>query len=106
MKRIVSRPSAAQVRWREWVRSQGCICGLSGPVEIHHIAGRTGRHNKVSIGHWLIVPVSNAGHRQIERLPKFEQIQMFLREVAEPYWRSFGVLPFGADELLAMVTWR
>ncbi len=27
------------------------------PIQIHHVLGRSAKHNKVAIGHWFILPV-------------------------------------------------
>lgn len=29
----------------------------SGGFQIHHVIGRSGKHNKVHIGHWFILPI-------------------------------------------------
>jgi len=58
----VAQPDAQQRRWREEVRALGCMV-TGGPAEIHHCVGRTGRHNKVDIGHWWILPLTTEQHR-------------------------------------------
>ena len=54
-------PNAAQKRWREYVRSLGSIISGDDAV-IHHACGRTGKHNKVDIGHWWVIPLTNDEH--------------------------------------------
>jgi len=54
-------PTAQQVRWRELVRSLGSIISNEDAV-IHHCVGVTGKHNKVRIGHWWIIPLTNEEH--------------------------------------------
>lgn len=60
-------PSSQQRRWIEsivdWCHSFGGIQVLYGdewancPFHIHHIKGRSFKHNKVHIGHEMIIPV-------------------------------------------------
>ncbi len=58
-------PTTAQKLWREEVRALGCIIsGEKGGVEIHHVLGATAKHNKVPIGHELILPLSAWYHRE------------------------------------------
>jgi len=41
---------------------------ISGrPAEIHHPAGRSARHNKIDIGHWWIIPLTDGEHRALHR---------------------------------------
>ena len=54
-------PTAQQVRWRELVRSLGSIVSNEDAV-IHHCVGVTGKHNKVAIGPWWIIPLTNEEH--------------------------------------------
>ena len=57
-------PTAAQKRWMESVRGLGSV--ISGePAVIHHPVGATGKHNKVHIGHWWIIPLTDAEHRAL-----------------------------------------
>tara|TARA_R110002096_G_scaffold155159_1_gene319506 strand:+ start:733 stop:1068 length:336 start_codon:yes stop_codon:yes gene_type:complete len=57
-------PTAAQKRWREAVRDLGSI--ISGePAVIHHPVGATGKHNKVAIGHWWVIPLTDAEHKAL-----------------------------------------
>jgi hypothetical protein len=54
-------PTAKQKQWRETVRGLGSI--LSGDdAIIHHPVGATGKHNKVHIGNWWLVPLTNDEH--------------------------------------------
>jgi len=57
-------PTAAQKRWREAVRGLGSI--ISGePAVIHHAVGATGKHNKVDIGHWWLIPLTDDEHKAL-----------------------------------------
>ena len=61
---MTTQPNAAETRWRESVREMGSV--LSGaPAVIHHAAGRTARHNKVDIGHWWLIPLTDDEHKRL-----------------------------------------
>ena len=98
-------PNKAELTWREIVRSHGCVLDMGNPVQIHHVVGRTAKHNRVDIGHWFILPVSEQAHREIERFPKDEQ-KLYFRDICTWHQRVFGELPFGADVLLAIWDWH
>ena len=60
------QPTAAQKRWREAVRELGSV--ISGdPAVIHHPAGRKAKHNKVEIGHWWVIPLTDEEHKALHR---------------------------------------
>lgn len=94
-------PNKAEREWREAVRGQGCILDYPGPVEIHHVVGRTAKHNKVDIGHWFILPVSSEAHREVERMSKREQADWWL-DVCVAHLKRFGSLPFSGDVAIAI----
>lgn len=61
------QPNAEEKRWLkavcEFINTEG-LGILYGPefegrtdYQIHHVKGRTYKHNKVAIGHWFILPV-------------------------------------------------
>lgn len=50
-------PNATEKRWLSVVADHGPIVPGYGPTQLHHVAGRTYRHNKVDIGHWYILPL-------------------------------------------------
>ena len=83
----------------------GDIFGRPGPVEIHHIAGRTASHCKVHVGHWLILPVTNESHREVERLPKDEQKGLFL-DLCRRRLNRYQSLPFDGDTMFACMDWH
>ena len=58
----VSAPNSKEKDWRESVRSTGSILSGYFPVQIHHVIGRTGKHNKLSIGHHFILPLTATEH--------------------------------------------
>lgn len=56
------QPNAAERHWHNWLREQSCaICGQ--PTAIHHAIGSTGRHNKIHIGQWWVVPLCYDYHQ-------------------------------------------
>jgi len=99
------QPTAKQKNWREDVRAQGCILRLEGPVQIHHVVGRTARHIKIHVGHWFLLPVSEEGHREVEKMSKDEQKDLFMR-VCSRHIYGMRKLPFDADVLFAILDWR
>lgn len=59
------RITKTQVDFREAVRMQGSVVSGSYPAEIHHAVGREGKHNKIDIGHWWILPLTEDEHRAL-----------------------------------------
>ena len=65
-----AQPNAEERKWRETVRMIGSIVSGYNPSrlpEVHHIAGRSAKHNKRPIGHQLIIPLTTAEHKLIDR---------------------------------------
>ena len=52
----------------EWASQPKSLAMLYGdewdmsPIQLHHVLGRSAKHNKVSIGHYFILPVPFALH--------------------------------------------
>jgi hypothetical protein len=45
--------------WEETVASYGCVVTReSQPIQVHHVFGRTYKHNKKLIGIWVILPLA------------------------------------------------
>jgi len=45
------------------VRATGCcITGATNNVQVHHIVGRKGKHNKILIGPYFIIPIHEDYH--------------------------------------------
>tara|TARA_Y100000310_G_C20598574_1_gene771807 strand:- start:1085 stop:1432 length:348 start_codon:yes stop_codon:yes gene_type:complete len=70
-------PTANQKRWREAVRELGSVISGNRPCVIHHPIGVTGKHNKVAIGHWWVIPLTDFEHRELHR--------------GVPIWRDLAV---------------
>lgn len=56
-----SKPAAAK-RWEQMVAEYGCIVTREPNVQIHHVAGRSARHNKIDIGWYYILPLTPRLH--------------------------------------------
>jgi len=61
--------NAAQKQWMsdiaEWADGGvNFLYGLDDPkgFQLHHVLGRSAKHNKVAIGHWFIIPVPFTYH--------------------------------------------
>ncbi len=108
-------PTAEQKRWHQWLAETGCYIGL-GPACIHHCVGSTGRHNKVHIGQWFVIPLSYEAHQGpggihgdlslfkgqgLGETRKEIEKAIFGRLVAH-YRRQHGWLPVPADALAAI----
>lgn len=59
-----NQPNAVQKRWRESVRSLGSVIS-GGPAVIHHAVGATAKHNKIPIGHWWLIPLTDEEHKAL-----------------------------------------
>lgn len=67
-------PNKEQLAFREDVRGLGSIIS-GGPAVIHHVVGRTAKHEKVAIGHWWILPLTDEEHKLLHSdLAEFERI--------------------------------
>lgn len=60
-----------------YARYYGCIATQRNPCQIHHVVGREGKHEKVHIGHWFILPlwwelhdVHSPHHYNVTHYPK------------------------------------
>ena len=43
--------------WEDLLRERGCIITGRCDIHLHHIYGRTFKHNKILIGPWAILPL-------------------------------------------------
>jgi len=64
-------PNPAQKKYMEQVRALGSILTKQKPAVIHHPVGRKGKHNKISIGHWWPVPLTDGQHKELHNGEKF-----------------------------------
>jgi hypothetical protein len=60
-----NNPTKAQKRWMDQVASLGSIISGKFPVEMHHCVGFTGKHNKILIGPWWILPLTESEHKYV-----------------------------------------
>ncbi len=61
------QPNAAEKRWlksiSEFIENEGLgiLYGIEfegrSDFQLHHVVGRTAKHNKIEIGHWFVIPV-------------------------------------------------
>ena len=59
-------PTAAQKRWHDAVASLGSIIS-GGPAVLHHAVGATAKHNKIHIGEWWVIPLTDEEHKALHR---------------------------------------
>lgn len=100
-------PSAKQKLWRETLRTMGCVNHPGAPAEIHHVVGATGKQNKVSIGHWFLLPLCSQCHRleheaNVDLWPKrfcaiWGTQRALFAEVVDWYLHQGYTLPFDQD---------
>lgn len=112
-------PNADQKRWLERVAQfaydHGSFphlreCGF----DLHHVVGRTGKHNKQEIGQWFVLPIESQYHDVNSNNPfnvthyperyeiefKPQRDQFF--EMIETILYEDGSLPFTDEELAIM----
>lgn len=52
-------PNAEEKRFQAWLKQRPCcVTGKPGPSIVHHCEGATFKHNKVLVGHWFCIPLS------------------------------------------------
>lgn len=97
-----NQPTAVQKEWREEVRSLGPI-----GCEIHHCVGVTGKHNKVEIGHWWILPLSPEQHRDIHsRIDRKLHEKTLFGWMLAKYEAIYGAPPVPPEVLEAIRGYR
>jgi hypothetical protein len=102
-------PNKVQRDWREDVRALGSAISGQLPCEIHHAAGRTAKHDKVHIGHWWIIPLTQAEHDAVPTWAhgRKEREKYLFEWVCSKYQRIYRrSLPFGDDVLKAIREYR
>jgi hypothetical protein len=79
-----------------------------GPAVIHHCVGVTGRHNKVHVGNWFILPLTDAEHAEIHAAPdrKIREKQLFNLVCWHYQLDGLQPLPFGDEVTLAIQDWH
>ncbi len=108
-------PTAAEQRWQNWLREQGCYLGL-GPACIHHCVGSTARHRKVHIGQAWCIPLSYEAHQGPGGIhgdlsafeghglgeTRKEIEKTIFRRLVATYRRQHGEYPMPADVIAAI----
>lgn len=62
-----AQPNTIEKKWlkriSEYAQDHGSFPHYGmGAFELHHVCGRTARHNKVDIGHFFVLPVQSEYH--------------------------------------------
>ena len=73
--------------WEEIVRETGCcVTGATNDVQVHHCIGRKGRHNKILIGPYFILPLHRDYHMVTGSHPNawHKNKRGFIEEFGEP----------------------
>ncbi len=52
----------AQKDWLGIVADYGCVVSRESRIQVHHVMGRTYKHNKVLIGPWYVLPLAIRYH--------------------------------------------
>lgn len=68
-------PNADEKAFQAWLKQRPCIIGSAGITEVHHCKGSTFKHNKVHIGHWFCLPLSQEQHRAYHAATKAWQTE-------------------------------
>ena len=95
-------PNKAQKDWMEAVRELGSVIS-GGPAVIHHVVGRTGKHNKVHIGHWWLIPLTDDEHKALHKGDRdlysdiFETRKEFEKWAFKLVCNQIGATPFSGD---------
>lgn len=88
------------------------------PYQIHHVVGRTGRHNKVDIGNWFVLPIHphfhdpnsdnklNITHFRKRFTERYGSQVDLWKEMVDTIMEEDGELPFGEDVYWAICQTR
>lgn len=57
-------PNKAEKDFQAWLKEQPCSVTGDHGVQVHHCKGATFKHNKVLIGHWFCLPLSEQAHKE------------------------------------------
>ena len=56
-------PNADEKSFHAWLKNRPCCIDGTWGAEVHHMYGSTFKNNKVLIGHWACIPLSENLHR-------------------------------------------
>jgi len=109
---------------REWMKTIASWCrdigfddrALNAPYDfqLHHVVGRKGKHNKVAIGEWFIIPLPtrlhtvgsgselNVTHYRNRFTDAFGLQSELFKEMIESMAKCGITLPFGPDIINAI----
>lgn len=86
--------------------------------QIHHVVGRTGKHNRIDIGHWFILPIDyqchavegkdefHVGNFRRKFCDKFGMQKELFFKMCEVIKSEDGELPFDDDVMSAIMGTR
>ena len=117
------KPNAIELKWLERVvdfaNQHGCFPLMQpGAFQIHHVVGRSGRENKIHIGHWFILPVHfdyhdvnsmnplNVTHFRRRFTEKFSMQKELFKTMVEKITEEDGENPVPEDVLNAIMNTR
>lgn len=107
--------NAAQKRWMETISAWYEGCGFIDEqlnqyqFQLHHVGGRTYRHNKVAIGEWFILPLPieyhdvnsdhplNVTHHKNKFTDEFGLQSVLFKEMIDSIRDEGTPLPFDQD---------
>ena len=107
--------NAAEKKWMQTISDWYQCTGFSGlelneyQFQLHHVVGRKAKHNKVSIGHWFILPIPsdlhdvssnnlcNVTHHKHAFTDRFGLQSELFKEMIDSMVESGTKLPFGDD---------
>jgi hypothetical protein len=55
-------PNADEKAFQAWLKGRLGITGGEGLTEVHHCVGSSVKKNKIHIGHWFCIPLSQSSH--------------------------------------------
>ena len=101
--------------WESLVAGYGCVVSRESGIQLHHVKGRSYKHNKQLIGPWFILPlafryhdVSSDNPFNVTHWPKRFEIEfgrqkdLFLRMCGDFLEQGID-LPFGDETLQAII---
>lgn len=101
-------PTAEQKHWLSAVASLGClVCGST--AQIHHAVGATGKHKKIPIGHWWLVPLCDEHHRGLHAGETYDHEtrkdyeKWAFTHIVGRLWGDLGLKAFPTDEIIVAI---
>lgn len=106
----MKQANAAQKRWMKQIadfieqESLGILYGSEfegrKDFQLHHVLGRSAKHNKVPIGHWFIIPVPVELHDVHSNHP--DNVTHFKKNFAKRFGRQSQIF----HDMVSHITWH